>query len=71
MVTHGDAVGYFDDAPPGLSRNMWVIGAYAVLLTPEGSHRKAHSDAMGLDWSEPFVWFAYFLLFHSAFGFGD
>ena len=59
--------------PPrtGLFRNVWLMGPNAVLLTPEGSHRKAHSIAMGLDWSEPLVWFAYFLLFHSAFGFGD
>ena len=59
---HGDAMGYFDDAPPGLFRNVWLMGAYAVLLTPEGSHRKAHSIAMGLDWSEPFVRIAYFLI---------
>ena len=50
--THGDAMGYYDAAPPGLSRNVWVMGANAVLLTPEGSHRKAHSIAMGLDRSE-------------------
>jgi hypothetical protein len=68
---HGVAMGYYDAAPPGLFGNMWVMGANVVFQTPEGSHRKAHSIAMGLDCWEPFVWFAYFLLFHCAFGFGD
>ena len=40
-------MGYFDAAPYGAVGNVWVMGAYAVLLTPEGSHRKAHSIAMG------------------------
>jgi len=40
--------------PPrtGLFRNVWLMGAYAVLLTPEGSHRKAHSIAMGREHHE-------------------
>ena len=42
--TVSDAMGYFDDAPPGLLfRNVWLMGANAVFQTPEGSDRKAHS----------------------------
>jgi hypothetical protein len=50
--TCGDAVGYYDDAPPGLFGNMWVMGANVVFQTPEGSHRKAHSIAMGREHHE-------------------
>jgi len=41
--THGAAMGYSDAAPYGAGREF----TNADLLTPEGSHIIAHSDAMG------------------------
>ncbi|MFA6221940.1 MAG: hypothetical protein WC647_06465 [Desulfomonilaceae bacterium] len=43
--SHGDAVGYYDAAPTGLLRSHCVN--IAGVLTPEGSRRIAHSNAMG------------------------